>query len=577
MTAPRFLISIPKAAERQAPYGVKRVSELQDVLQRCPCLWSNVDIALQSLPPDITIAGRIMAKHDILTQGRGSSFNGTNREPAWASALFEKFWGSYIAIRVDSAASSIELARDPSGALPLYRAESESHHLFGSDLAALEASGAVTNSVNWGCLYEHLTAPEIRRAQTCLNGVTEVAPGGILRVDSDGITEQLLWSPWDYIDRSDGDFCSVDAALLREIVCQSVSAWAEPFDHILVGTSGGLDSSVVCAALASRGHRFTCLTLATSDPSGDERRYAMAVAEATGAQLRTFIYDPTLIDVRRSSSAHLPRPVGKPFMQELERAYHETISRDFNSAIFTGNGGDNVFCFLHSAAPIIDRLRSEGSLRNTTRTLLDMCRITECDIFSMTKAAFRLFYSTAQPPKPDLRLLNPGRPVIPPTRQLTPYLDRAPLRKPGKVIHVDLLTKIQNFVEGLDRAAFPWVTAPLLCQPIVEACLAVPSWQWVEHGINRSLAREAFRGLLPASITARISKAGPDSVMAAVFQRNRSILRDLLLSGLLRKHGLIDVDAVEAALASPETMRSQIFHRLLVLGEAEAWARSRSQ
>src|SRR3546814_6537693 len=65
-----------------------------------------------------------------------------------------------------------------------------------------------------------------------------------------------------------------------------------------------------------------------------------------------------LIDLSKSGSTHLPRPVGRQFMQEIERAYRAEVKTHGFDAIFTGNGGDNVFCYLHSAAPIVDRLRS---------------------------------------------------------------------------------------------------------------------------------------------------------------------------------------------------------------------------
>lgn len=577
MMAPRFLIAIPKADAREGASGVERVSGPADVLQSRPCLWSNiVDVASHSPAPGVTVVGRMVPKRNRVPPARGPSAESQNSKLAWGTALFDGFWGSYIALRAGNAGSPVQLLRDPSGAMPLYRGECETHHLFGSDIAALAAGGGRTNSVNWDRLYEHLTTPEVRRSQTCLNGISEVAPGGALSLGADGIQEDLLWSPWDYVDNAEGGSDAVEPAQLRDIICQSISAWAVPYQHILVGTSGGLDSSIVCAALASQGHEFTCLTLATADPSGDERRYAAAVAEATGAKLQTFIYDPALIDLRRSSSAHLPRPVGKPFMQELERAYRTAIEPQ-PDAIFTGNGGDNVFCFLHSAAPIVDRFRAERSFRRAGLTLIDMCRITECDISTMAKAAIRLFCRAPALATPDLRLLNRERTSGPPSRLLTAYLESTPSGQPGKAAHVNLLMKIQNFVEGLDRVAFPWATSPLLCQPIVEACLAVPSWRWVENGINRSFARQAFRDLLPASIAMRVSKAGPDSVMAAVFERGRHLLRDQLLGGLLRRHGLLDAKAVETALEDPETLRSQMFHRLLTLGEAEAWAQSRTQ
>lgn len=576
MTAPRLLISYPKEPLRGHRARLKRVFDIAEILQDGPCLWSNTTISELDLTSHrLAIVGRITKKCGETGHLQKRVHRHDDLFTVPISDLFEEYWGSYIGIYVDPNVSSIDLIRDPSGSFPLYRAECANHHLFGSDLVALAAGGAPTNVVDWDCLYEHLAAPDIRRKTTCLEGISEIAPGSILHVDSNGTRERLIWSPWDYVHLSRHDPQVIKPVQLCETICESISTWAEPFNHIVVGCSGGLDSSIVCAALARQRHDFSCLTLATNDPSGDERRYAAAVAEATGVRLESFIYDPALINVFQSTSTHLPRPVGQPFMQELERAYRSTVSLDSNVAIFTGNGGDNVFCFLHSAAPIIDRLRIEGSWAGAARTLIEMCQITECSVFTMIRAALRLAHSSAGSTQADRRLLDRSRRRKPTAIRLTPYLNGAPDHAPGKTTHIDLLTRIQNFVEGLDRTTLPWVTSPLLCQPIVEACLAVPTWKWIENGINRSFARQAFHELLPPSIVTRTSKAGPDSVMAAVFEQNRSALRELLLGGTLRDHGLIDACATESALRSPETLRNQMFYRLLMLGEAEAWSRSR--
>ena len=192
----------------------------------------------------------------------------------------------------------------------------------------------------------------------------------------------------------------------------------------------------------------------------------------------------------------------------------------------------------------------------------------------MAKATLSALLRGAKAPGLDRRLLNPDRSLPGATRPLTPYRPGATTRFPGRLAHIDMLMGIQNHIEGYDRTIRPPVVSPLLCQPIVEACLAIPSWRWCEGGINRSVARRAFRDMLPPSIIDRTSKAGPDSLMAVVFERDRSILREQLLDGLLRRERIIDPIAVETALADPETGRGQLFYRLLNLAEAEAWARS---
>lgn len=577
MTSLRYLVCLPKyGCDHAGAAALKRCPTLSAIVQSEPVYWCNDESGVLDVGNGTTVViGTLVAKgKNRPACGNLIDIDARRAGGPTGRHLIENYWGAYVAIEAGIDGGGHSVVRDPSGFMPCYRVDTDGHSAFASDVSALVAGGFVTAGIDWDSLFEHLQAPDVRRVRTCIEGVSELAPGFVAHKDSAPGEETMLWDPWAFADVRPMISADDQAEALRSVICSSISALASPFGHIMVGVSGGLDSSIVCAALAQSGARFTCLTMATADPSGDERPYARAVADALGAPLVAHIYRPEQIDPTRSASPHLPRPVGKAFMQEIERAYAEEVETRGIDAIFTGNGGDNLFCFLHSAAPIIDRLRAEGMSKGVGRTLLDMCAITECDIATMAKAVLTGLLRGARTPSPDMRLLNPDRSRSVATRPLTPYRDGAPTRFPGRRAHIDMLLGIQNYIEGYDRTIRPPVISPLLCQPIVEACLAIPSWQWCEGGINRSLARNAFRGMLPPSIVDRTSKAGPDSLMAIVFERNRSVLREQLLGGLLRRERIIDPTAVEAALADPGASRGQLFYRLLILAEAEAWARS---
>ena len=116
--------------------------------------------------------------------------------------------------------------------------------------------------------------------------------------------------------------------------------------------------------------------------------------------------------------------------------------------------------------------------------------------------------------------------------------------------------------------------SPLMSQPLMELCLAIPTWLWCEGGLNRSVARRAFADALPPSILTRTAKAGPDSYIRAIFDRNRQAVRHSLMDGLLARQGLLDLPAVEQALGIDAYTGDSIIYRLLDLAEAEHWARA---
>lgn len=578
MTAIRYLLALP----RRSGSGGEPISLVGSpglVRGDAPALWcSDASRLIWTQDRRTVVIGQLFDRGG--SRSVAAIADGVAARLSTSPAcLVEDFWGSYLAIV--AGAHGCRILRDPTGLMPCYVRQFEDNIFLASDVAILDTGRCAPSTIDWDRLSEFLQAPGIRRRATCLAGLDELPPGVLTCYGSEGRSDRRLWTPSTFT----GAACRISSdravSALRDSVCSSIAAIGGGFDNIVVGMSGGLDSSVVCAALAASGQRFTALTMYTDDPSGDERAYARLVATRTDAALLEHRYEVEQIDLSKSGSTHLPRPVGRQFMQEIERTYRMEVGAHGFDAIFTGNGGDNVFCYLHSAAPIVDRLRSARERRGVARTFVDMCRITQCDLATMLRATLSLLVRRSpRSPSPDRRLIDTDRQGTEWTPLLTPYVehlvgcqDRS-ASLPGKRAHIDLIMGIQNHVEGYDRSILPPAIPVLLAQPIVETCLRIATWDWCRGGINRAIAREAFRTALPAPVIARRSKSGPESLTAEVFELGRPVLRDLLLGGALRDNRIIDAAAVEAALGDPAVTRGQLLYRLLELAEAEAWVRS---
>ncbi|MDP3673775.1 MAG: asparagine synthase-related protein [Novosphingobium sp.] len=474
----------------------------------------------------------------------------------------------------DAASREFVIARDPAPLLPVYRLLVGANVLFSSDPAMFSCGGAPLR-VSWANLGAHLLRPELRTAQTCLEGVEEVAPGWLRPLDAAAPFGKRLWDPWEFaaapwrLSRQE----AVEA--LRATAVQCVSAWASDARRVAVAASGGVDSSFVCAALAAGEVLFDCATVATADSSGDESAYVRKLASALHVRAVARTYDPEGVDLSRPASAGLPRPVRKTFQRPFRRAIAEACGELGADCVFDGNGGDNLFAYIHSSSPALDRLWSHGPGLGFARTVLDLSRLTDIGLPAMLRMiSARVFRPPAHTWKSDARLLSPSSVAEHEVAPLTDWLNHPHARLPGKRAHLKLVMRSQNFLNDLAGRDVPFAFSPLLSQPLLEFCLSVPTWKWCSGGINRSLAREAFAAELPASVTARVSKAGPDSFVRAIFARNRRGVRELVLGGLLRDHGLIDADAVEAACRADEYGEDPTVYRLLDLAEAEAWARS---
>jgi asparagine synthase (glutamine-hydrolysing) len=384
-----------------------------------------------------------------------------------------------------------------------------------------------------------------------------------------------LWSPRDAALSGEDGAADQLAERIRHAVTLCARARASAFDRVLLLLSGGLDSSIVASSLATAGTPFSVATMTTLDALGDERDYAGIMAEAVKLPLYEALRDVARIDPERSTAARLPRPAGRLFDQETLRIAGELASRTGASAIVTGGGGDNVFCSLQSAAPVADRLLTQGPGRGVLDTACDIARVAQVGVSAVLWSALSYLPKSGRrsPVAPDLTLLADG--VRAAARGLPHAWLGAPSNAlPGTAAHIKLLAAAESFMQGFDPEADVPLLTPLLGQPLVEACLAIPSWRWFAKGLNRAVARRAFAGALPDCIANRRSKGTPDSFVAEIYERYHPVLRERLLGGLLASEGIIDAAAVDRAFARTGAFAPPEYRRLLRLSEVETWART---
>lgn len=521
------------------------------------------------------LLGRVFTKADHPVPV--DSFSNADSEIIERSAgdhLLKHVWGGYVAILKGKRPGDWSILRDPSGALPCYLIEFESALIIASDVETAFDAGFISGEINWDFLAGTVLCGGPPARESGLAGVSELLAGWRLSW-ADGKTEfQPWWSPWDYTEEDAGSDSSL-AERLRRTVMGCVGAWGKSFEHGLLGVSGGLDSSIVAACLKDVRANFTCFTMATNEPFGDERGYARTLCKHLDIDLIERQYDIREVDIRKSTSLHLPCPGIAAFGQSNLATRASIAKAKGADVFFSGIGGDNVFCLTMSATPILDSYLKTGLSWQTWQALQDICRLTRCSLWDAIAAARTRARAggNAYEWKLDTRLLNeeifsgrkvaaePGSWLLPPQAVL-----------PGKAVHVARILGLQYPNDLFPRSEAGPQIQPLFSQPVVELCLSVPTWTWCAGGVNRSLARQAFADLLPKSIVDRPSKGGPDSFAYDVALQNLDQIREVLLEGVLASHKLLDRTALEVALRESSRFVKGDHLRFLELIEAEAWA-----
>lgn len=493
---------------------------------------------------------------------------------AW---LIEKHWGDYVAIMARDAPGSgkrLHAVRAPSGGLHAFRTQRDGLLFIASHVELLHGLGITRTTIDWHFVAEHLAFSHLHARRTGIAGIEEILPGEEAIDTATGSMSRPLWSPWNFTAaaRRIDDF-GLAAARVHGAILLSVAAHVAPEAHVALELSGGLDSSVVAAALSAAGRTAVAVNLATPGSEGDERLYARAVSASTGIPLIEIVTEGE-IDLTHVVPRIEARTGMLAMLRLADRAFADVGREQGVTAFVNGTGGDCVFCSLGTSAPAADRLRTYGPGLGFIRTIADIARVHDSNIWTVARLSFRAARrSRPSPVWPRNRqfLADEGLPDQPPPHH---WLDEPPHTPGGARAHVHAILASYAHLDGYGRHAVAPSLFPLLAQPVVEACLTVPSWLWVAGGRDRAVARAAFSPALPAMVAERRTKGAMDAFCARIFEVNRARLKPFLLDGLIADRGLLDRDAIEAYLARPFAKRDQTFYHLLPVIDAELWARA---
>lgn len=478
-------------------------------------------------------------------------------------------WGNYLAFSHEGSVHRVD--RAPITGMPLYWARRGDSIICATDLALLD--GLLPRAaLDWEFVAQALTFINLRTDRTGLTALRELLPGMRLAFDGHEAGITPLWSPWTYVAKASFLGVAEFAPELERRVIASVKSWSASRGDILLELSGGLDSSIVAAALAAAGANCSAITFVTPGADGDERHYARAVAAHCGFDLVEMAHDDAGVDLIAPPAILGPRPGAYSVLGGIDRAFEGAVPGRGGS-VFGGIGGDNIFEFDGTVAPINDAFDTFGISRRSFEALRDGARSGGATIWEAARLAYRARRKGARRGwRRDTQYLLED--ALPDRAFAHPWDEGADIVSQAKRNHVESLRRILDFLDRPERWHGRDVVAPLLSQPVVELCLAIPSWTWFTGGRDRAVARAAFARRLPAEIVWRRGKGRLESMCAAAYLRQRRGLRELLLGGRLASRGLLDLPAIEAYLDRDLVEGDFDYFRLIEIADVERWVRA---
>ena len=518
--------------------------------------------------------GAVVLGHILDARGGGRAcLPALPAAPALAARrLRDDAWGAYVALFSDADHGLVAAFRDPSGGLGAITWRRGELVAVADDTTDLPAGFAPAEAgLAWDAIAALVADTYATGHLSPLAGY-DVLPPGVLRAFAPPADRDVaVWRPSDLARRE----TPLTAEALRDVVVRAVEGLARPHARLLVDASGGLDSSIVCAALALGGaaDRVTAaVNYHVADAAGDERRWAADVCARLGLPLVAVDRDaPPLVE---ADFAELARHVG-PALSALDTPRDrdaEARARALGvTAIFGGQGGDAVFFQLPTAQVIADLFRSQG-LRAWRHPLITAWpRWLRRSVWSVLWEAS---HGTARAPDGGWSALLGPRVRAGPAVPRHPWLEDLGDLPPAKQLQIRAVVGTGHHHWGrARRSRAADIIQPLLSQPVLEACLATPTWAHVEAGRDRALARAAFADVLPAAVLDRRSKGALGSHYARRAAASLDFLRPHLLDGVLCDAGVLDRAAVDAALRPEALIWTAAGARLTRAALIESWVR----
>ncbi|HEU4700623.1 MAG TPA: asparagine synthase (glutamine-hydrolyzing) [Gemmatimonadales bacterium] len=513
-------------------------------------------------------------------------------------AAFARLNGMFALALHDERTQTVVLARDHVGIKPLYYAHRRGYVVFGSELKAVLASRLVERALDVEALAEFLAWEYVPAPRTLLTEVRKLPPATLLLVDlAAGTVEERRWwevpvEPYDPagagLPRGEAEWEeAIDAAVRAAVERQLVSD--VPLGAFL---SGGVDSSLVAAAMAATGETKT-YSIGFDDPSYNELAWSGRVARHLGVAHRTEVIRPDVVELFPRLMHHLDDPIGD--FSIFPTFLVSGLARREVTVALSGDGADEIFGGYETyvaqerarlwrrvpaavrrgvAEPVIDALRprpEKKGLVNKAKRFVEGARHPD----ALGHARWRLFLSEA------LRrsLFAPGAaPALatPLARHVLELFEEAgPRGAVDRALYVDVKSYLSdNCLVKTDRMSMACsleARVPLLDPELVALAFRMPEALKVQGGRTKVLLKRVAARHVPAECVYRPKEGFSIPIKHWLGREFRPLVDTLLDRRRLDAEGLFRGDTVECLKQEHFAGRANHSHLLWSLLVVQDW------
>src|SRR5437764_4595822 len=285
----------------------------------------------------------------------------------WGEEFAEHVHGWFALAIWDSRKRKLVLARDRLGKKPLYYFVRGPRVVFGSELKALLAHGAVPRELDAEALVQYLACEYVPAPATILRAVRKLPAAHVAVLDERGFRLRRYWQvpppSHERITAKDAAqelFRLLDRAVAKRLVADV---------PVGVFLSGGIDSTSIAALAVRHKKPLQTFSIGFVEESFDESPWARLAAERLGTDhVSEKFSGQDCLDLIPAAAAQLDEPFADPSF--LPTLLLSRFTRKHVKVALAGDGGDELFAgydpFLaHRPAEWFARL--PGGLRGAVR------------------------------------------------------------------------------------------------------------------------------------------------------------------------------------------------------------------
>lgn len=438
-----------------------------------------------------------------------------------------RFNGMFAFAIWDGAQRELFLARDRFGVKPLYYYWKNGTFLFGSELKAIRAYGALDLSLNHAAIHRYFYLTYVNSPDTFYNEITRLDAGCCIRVSGKGFRCDRWYDLASHYCRVKQSDPADGAERLRETLENAVRSRMVADVPLGAFLSGGIDSTIVVGLMSKlSGKPVRTFTIGYRDsPVYDESRSAREVAGTFGtAHTEILLSIRDGIRVIPEVLDYFDQPLGD---SSAIAAY--LVSRETAKSVkvaLSGDGGDELFAG-YSKYQAEAYARYFALLPGSVRAFLSRCvtglpegrqsRLHE--FFRKAKKAVRsadpdqvarhcsLMFPLSES---EMIPLFSGEAVAEIRRLVAHLMDEIQGGAIDRALYADLNLCLKDDmlvkVDMMGMANSLEVRNPFLDFRLVELAAGMPGAWKLKGTIRKYILLSAFRDLLPRSVTSRGKK-----------------------------------------------------------------------